>query len=58
MFKRVIIEDWATILPVVSFFIFFVVFAAITVRALRLSKKDRDHMASMPLEDSSDTSQS
>lgn len=58
MFKRVIVEDWATILPVVSFFIFFVVFAAITIRALRLGRKDRDRMASMPLDETTDTSQS
>lgn len=56
MFKRVIVEEWATILPVVSFFIFFVVFAAITVRALRLGKKDRERMASMPLDDHPDQS--
>lgn len=59
MFKRVIVEEWATILPFISFFIFFVVFAVITVRALRLGRKDRDRMASMPLDDSSsDKSQS
>lgn len=58
MFKRVIVEDWATILPIISFFIFFIVFAVITVRALRLGKNDRDRMASMPLEDSSENSQS
>lgn len=59
MFKRVIVEEWATILPFISFFIFFVVFATITVRALRLGRKDRERMASMPLDDStSDKSQS
>ena len=55
MFKRVIVEEWATILPFISF----LVFATITVRALRLGRKDRERMASMPLEDStSDKSQS
>jgi len=59
MFKRVIVEDWATILPFISFGIFFLVFAVITVRALRLGKQDRERMASMPLDDStSDKSQS
>ena len=50
MFRRVILEDWATIVPIVSFMIFFGVFIVATIRALRLAEKNRDHLASLPLD--------
>ena len=53
MFKRVFVEEWALCIPIVAFFIFFTVFLVITVRALRLGRKERDRLASLPLEDSS-----
>jgi hypothetical protein len=51
MFKRVIIEDWAHIVPFVSFFIFATVFVLVTLRAMRLGKAERQRLASLPLQD-------
>lgn len=51
MFKRVLTEDWAYCLPFVAFFLFFAVFALITVCALRLGKPKRERLASLPLDD-------
>jgi len=58
MFKRVFVEEWAHIIPFVSFFIFFTVFIFITIRAMRLGKNERTRLAQMPLEDNSDNSPS
>lgn len=51
MFQRVIHHDWAAIIPIISFIITAGFFVAISIRAIRLSKKDREHMARIPLED-------
>ena len=53
MFKRVLTEEWAFSLPFVAFFLFFAVFALITLCALRLGKPKRDRLASLPLDDES-----
>jgi cbb3-type cytochrome oxidase subunit 3 len=53
MFKRLFVEEWALCIPFVSFFIFAIVFIAVTVRALRISKSERERMASLPLEEES-----
>lgn len=58
MFKRVIVEDWAHSLPVVAFFIFFAVFVFVSIRALRMEKSERSRLASLPLDDNADNSQS
>lgn len=58
MFKRVFVEDWALIIPVVSFFIFATVFVFVTIRAIRLGKSERNRLASLPLEDNSQPHQS
>jgi cbb3-type cytochrome oxidase subunit 3 len=50
MFKRVLIEDWAHIIPVISFFIFFCVFIVVTLRAMRMQKTDRERLATLPLD--------
>ena len=50
MFKRVIVENWALYVPIISFVIFAVVFAAVTVRALRIGKAERERLASLPLD--------
>lgn len=57
MFKRVLIEDWAHIIPVISFFIFATVFLFVTIRAMRLGKAERNRLASMPLEENPEHSQ-
>ncbi len=55
MFKRVIVENWALYVPIISFIIFAVVFVAVTIRALRIGKAEREHLASLPLDKNSDT---
>jgi fucose 4-O-acetylase-like acetyltransferase len=50
MFKRILHEDWAMIVPMVSFFLIFGVFAVATIRALRMSRSNREHLASLPLD--------
>jgi len=54
MFKRIFVEDWAQIIPMISFFIFVSVFVLVTIRAMRLRKTERERLAAMPL-DSPDT---
>ena len=55
MFKRIIYDDWASLVPLISFWFTFAVFLAITVRALLLKKEKVNHMASLPLEDEPDS---
>ena len=56
MFKRVVTEDWALFYaPVISFAIIGVVFIIVTIRALRMSKGNRDHLSSLPLVDHTKT---
>jgi hypothetical protein len=50
MFKRIFVEDWALCVPIISFCIFFAVFVAVTIRALRIGKTERERLASMPLD--------
>ena len=52
MFKRVFVEDWAQIIPIISFCIFAVVFILTSIRAMRLGKHEREHMAHLPLDGS------
>jgi hypothetical protein len=51
MFQRVLVEEWATWVPFISFFLIAGVFTAVTIRAIRIGKPDRERLASMPLED-------
>jgi hypothetical protein len=51
MFQRVIHQDWAAIIPIISFVITAGFFIAISIRAIRLGKAERDHLANIPLED-------
>lgn len=55
MFRRVLTEDWAHILPFVGFFLFFLVFLFITACALRLGRSSRDRLAHLPLESADET---
>lgn len=50
MFQRLIVEDWALCIPVVSFFIFAGVFVLVTLRALRLGAAEQTRLAALPLE--------
>ena len=56
MFKRVILEDWAAIVPMIAFGVLFTVFVAATVRALLIRPKDRERMAALPLDEAPDRS--
>lgn len=53
MFKRIIHEDWAAIVPILSFILTAGVFVVTTIRAILLSKASREHLANLPLRDSS-----
>ncbi len=52
MFKRVVHEDWTTIVPMIAFALMFGVFVVTTIRALRLGKSERERLATLPLNDS------
>jgi len=54
MFHRVNVEDWATCITILAFFIFAGVFVVITIRALRLSEGERKRLAALPLDDKPD----
>jgi hypothetical protein len=51
MFKRIIHEDWATIVPIISFLFTAGVFLFVSIRALALSKDKREALARMPLDE-------
>jgi hypothetical protein len=50
MFRRVLTEEWAHLLPFVGFFLFFGVFLLITVCALRLCRSSISRLSSLPLD--------
>lgn len=52
MFQRILVEEWATWVPIISFILIAGVFIAVTVRALRINKSERERLAALPLEDS------
>ncbi len=52
MFKRVVHEDWTTVVPMIAFGLMFAVFVVTTIRALRLEKSERERLATLPLNDS------
>lgn len=52
MFKRVILEDWANIVPMIAFGVLFIVFLVTTLRAIRLKPSEQKRMADLPLQDS------
>jgi hypothetical protein len=52
MFKRIILEEWTLVMPIVAFFFTAAVFLYTTVRALKLSKERREELANLPLSDS------
>lgn len=55
MFKRIIYEDWASYIPIISFWLTFSVFLAISLRALFMRKEKIQHMGNLPLEDDHST---
>jgi len=51
MFKRIIYDDWASYVPLISFWFTFSVFLIITVRAILMKKDKIKHMGNLPLEE-------
>ena len=51
MFKRIIYDEWTTIIPIISFVFTFGVFLAICLRAFFMKKDKVQHMQDLPLED-------
>lgn len=56
MFKRIIYEDWTSLVPIISFLFTFGVFLAICLRAFFLKKDKIRHMKNLPLEDEDSSS--
>jgi hypothetical protein len=54
MFRRVLTEEWAHLLPFVGFFLFFGVFVLITVCALRLCRSSIHRLSTLPLDEEGD----
>ena len=54
MFKRVILEQWADVIPMIAFGALAAVFLLTTLRALLMKSGDRERMARLPLSDSSE----
>ncbi len=50
MFKRIIHEDWTTIIPMIAFGVMFAVFIVTTIRAIRLRPSERERLATLPLD--------
>jgi len=57
MFKRVILEEWAAVIPMIAFGALAAVFLLTTIRALMMKAGDREKMAQMPLADPSEHEQ-
>lgn len=51
MFKRILYEDWASIVPIIAFAVTFLVFLVATIRALRIRPEERSRLAALPVED-------
>ncbi len=51
MFKRIILEDWHQLVPLISFGTAFAVFVFLSLRTLFMKKKRIDELANLPLEE-------
>lgn len=56
MFKRVVLEDWASIVPMIAFGLLAGVFLITSLRAIRLGPQERERMSRLPLSDDPDDS--
>jgi hypothetical protein len=50
MLRRIIMEDWALIVPIISFAVTATVFLTVSIRAIRLPKDRREKLARIPLD--------
>ena len=53
MFKRILHEEWADIVPIIAFAFTFTIFVVALVRSLKMKKATREHLSTLPLEDDS-----
>lgn len=53
MLQRVIHENWASIVPIISFTVTAGIFLLVTIRALTLPKSRREALANIPFEENS-----
>lgn len=51
MFKRILHEDWTSIVPIIAFVVTFTIFVVAIVRSIRMKQAMSDHLASLPLQD-------
>lgn len=58
MFQRIILQDWHTVVPLISFGVAFFTFIFLSIRTLLMRRKDIDTMANLPLEDTPKASSS
>lgn len=50
MLRRIIMEEWALIVPIISFAVTATVFLTVSIRALLMPKPRREELARMPLD--------
>jgi hypothetical protein len=50
MLRRIIMEEWALIVPIISFAVTATVFLTATIRALLMPKTRREELARIPLD--------
>lgn len=55
MFKRIVLEEWANLIPMIVFGVLFTIFLINILRAIRIGPKEREHMANLPFSDSDST---
>lgn len=57
MFRRILLENWVMIFPLVAFITAACVYVTFTWRALRMRRPQIDHFANLPFSDSHDDAQ-
>jgi hypothetical protein len=55
MLQRIIHENWASIVPIISFTVTAGIFLIVSIRALTLPKSRREALANIPFEEKSNT---
>lgn len=50
MFKRILHEDWTSIVPIIAFIVTFTIFVVAIVRSIKMKKATSEHLASLPLQ--------
>ena len=55
MLQRIIYENWASIVPIISFTVTAGIFLLVSIRALTLTKTRREELARIPFDQNSNT---